>query len=70
MIALARNLGFNVVAEGIETEDQLAYLHALSCDKGQGYLLSKPRSAEDITKMLQNKVLFDSKSLNYSSADV
>lgn len=70
MIALAKNLGFNVVAEGIETEDQLAYLHALSCDKGQGYLLSKPRSAEDITKMLQNKILFDSKSLNYSSADV
>lgn len=70
MITLAKNLGFKVVAEGIETEEQLAYLHALSCDKGQGYFLSKPKPAEEISKILQEKVVFDSALLNYRSVDI
>jgi EAL domain-containing protein (putative c-di-GMP-specific phosphodiesterase class I) len=39
---LARNLGMEVIAEGIETKEQLAQLRALSCRFGQGYLFSKP----------------------------
>ncbi|HYG56515.1 MAG TPA: GGDEF domain-containing phosphodiesterase, partial [Symbiobacteriaceae bacterium] len=42
MIDLARALGLEVVAEGIETELQLDVLRALGCGKGQGYLLSRP----------------------------
>ena len=54
IITLARNLGMEVVAEGIETEEQLGQLKALSCDYGQGYLLSKPVTAEAATALLQN----------------
>jgi diguanylate cyclase (GGDEF)-like protein len=39
---LARNLGMEVVAEGVESEDQLACLKALNCEYAQGYLFSKP----------------------------
>jgi EAL domain-containing protein (putative c-di-GMP-specific phosphodiesterase class I) len=42
---LARNLGMEVIAEGIETKEQLAQLRALSCRFGQGYLFSKPVEA-------------------------
>ncbi len=43
--ALAWNLSMNVVAEGIETQQQLSHLRALGCDYGQGYLFSKPVDA-------------------------
>jgi diguanylate cyclase (GGDEF)-like protein/PAS domain S-box-containing protein len=46
IITLARSLGMEVVAEGIETESQLAQLKALECERGQGYYFSKPMSAE------------------------
>ena len=42
IIALARTLGMATLAEGIETEDQMAMLRALGCDFGQGYLFSRP----------------------------
>jgi diguanylate cyclase (GGDEF)-like protein/PAS domain S-box-containing protein len=54
IITLARNLSMEVVAEGIETEDQLGQLKALACDYGQGYLLSKPLDAEKAGALLQN----------------
>ncbi len=46
ILALARQLGLQVVAEGIETPEQLECLRALGCDYGQGYLLSKPLPPE------------------------
>jgi EAL domain-containing protein (putative c-di-GMP-specific phosphodiesterase class I) len=42
IIAVANTLGKEVVAEGIESEQQYRQLEALGCDYGQGYLLSKP----------------------------
>ncbi|MDQ3289333.1 MAG: EAL domain-containing protein [Pseudomonadota bacterium] len=42
ILALARALGMNVVAEGIETEEQRSALLALGCEYGQGYLLGRP----------------------------
>ena len=51
IVALAQNLGMDVVAEGVETEDQLALLRKLECEKGQGFLFSTPvnvRTAEEL----------------------
>ncbi len=50
---LARNLGMKVIAEGIETKEQLAQLRALSCEFGQGYLFSKPLDAELVAALMQ-----------------
>ena len=51
-IALAHGLNLRVVAEGIETEDQLGQLAELNCDLGQGYLFSKPVGAEQFGSYL------------------
>ena len=52
IIALAQGLQFKVVAEGVETEDQLTSLKQLQCDEMQGYLFCKPLPAEAFGKML------------------
>ena len=52
-IAMAHGLKLKVVAEGIETEEQLAMLKEMNCDLGQGYLLGKPMPEEDFTKILE-----------------
>ena len=52
VIALAHSLGLNVVAEGVETEEQMQYLHFLDCDQIQGFFFAKPMSAEDVTRFL------------------
>jgi diguanylate cyclase (GGDEF)-like protein len=46
IVKLAQNLKMQVVAEGIETADQLAQLNQLNCEYGQGYFFSKPLNAE------------------------
>jgi diguanylate cyclase (GGDEF)-like protein len=46
-VTLAESLGLTVVAEGVETVDQLEYLHQLGADYAQGYLLSKPVELDD-----------------------
>ena len=48
MLTLGRTLGHKVIAEGIETQDQLAMLRELGVHEGQGFLLSRPMSAEQI----------------------
>jgi len=53
VIALARNLGLQVVAEGIETKEQRNALASLGCDFGQGYLFAKPMSAVDLREYLE-----------------
>lgn len=51
-IALAHNLGMSVVAEGIETAQQLALLKSYGCDYGQGYFFARPLPAVDATELL------------------
>lgn len=51
-IALAHSLNLTVVAEGIETADQLTQLAALQCEFGQGYLFSRPIDPSEFTKFL------------------
>jgi PAS domain S-box-containing protein len=52
IIVLARALGLEIVAEGIETEDQKGFLNELHCTYGQGYFFSKPLSAEAMGEWL------------------
>jgi len=52
-IDLAHNLGLNVVAEGVETEEIYDLLRMLSCDTVQGYYLAKPAQAATITSQLE-----------------
>ncbi|GAB7530790.1 GGDEF and EAL domain-containing protein [Pseudomonas sp. 3A(2025)] len=52
VIAMAHNLKLKVVAEGIETAEQLAFLRRHRCDVGQGYLFDKPISGKDLIEQL------------------
>lgn len=53
IIAMAHNLHLSVLAEGVENELQFAFLREQKCDEMQGYLYSKPLSAEEIKPWLQ-----------------
>ncbi len=55
IVSLAKNLKMRTIAEGIETESQLAILQNLGCDYGQGYLMSKPLPTDAIEKLLYQK---------------
>jgi diguanylate cyclase (GGDEF)-like protein/PAS domain S-box-containing protein len=52
--SLAKNLGMDVVAEGIETEGQWALLHRLACGYGQGYYFSKPLEDSAARKLIES----------------
>lgn len=52
VIGMAHNLGLKVVAEGVETEEQIAFLSANGCDEAQGYYFARPRPAGEITEWL------------------
>lgn len=52
IIALAHSLGLQVIAEGVENEDQLQFLRAHGCEQAQGYLWGKPLAVGQITQLL------------------
>jgi len=54
IIAMAHSLNLEVVAEGIETEEQLSFLRENECDAFQGYYFSRPVSATVMTKILED----------------
>ena len=53
IIQLGRSLGMQVIAEGVETAEQEAYIIAQGCDEGQGYLYSKPLPPRDLLQYLK-----------------
>jgi diguanylate cyclase (GGDEF)-like protein len=55
MIDLGGTLGLRVVAEGIETPDQLDFLRTIGCEQGQGYLFAKPLGAPELERFLREK---------------
>jgi EAL domain-containing protein (putative c-di-GMP-specific phosphodiesterase class I) len=55
IIALAHNLKLDVIAEGVETEEQLDYLRRHGCDQIQGYYFSRPLAAEDFEQLLRQQ---------------
>ena len=54
IISLAKLLGHRVIAEGVESTDQLAFLKSLGCDEIQGYLFSPAVPPEEFALMLKN----------------
>ena len=57
ILQLARSLSMGVVAEGVETKDQLARLTAMGCECGQGYYFSKPMDADSAQRLIRDKEL-------------
>ena len=57
MVNLSQRLGVGVIAEGVETEYQLAQLKQLGCEYGQGYLLSMPLESKEVVKLLKETKL-------------
>ncbi|BFM50202.1 EAL domain-containing protein [Marinomonas sp. THO17] len=55
IIELGRSLGLEVIAEGVETEQQKKHLLALGCELGQGYLFAKPMPLEKVIAWVKNK---------------
>jgi len=53
IVTLARNLGIEVIAEGVETAEQLAQLRALGCQHVQGFLFSRPVAGDAVTPLME-----------------
>ena len=53
IITMAHSLNLKVIAEGVETAEQMAFLQSRQCDEGQGFLFGQPVQAETLTEILQ-----------------
>ncbi|MHB1404918.1 MAG: putative bifunctional diguanylate cyclase/phosphodiesterase [Desulfitobacteriaceae bacterium] len=56
VVALAKSLQYKVIAEGVETHGQFAFLQKTNCDEVQGYLFGKPVPAEDFERLFSNSL--------------
>jgi diguanylate cyclase (GGDEF)-like protein/PAS domain S-box-containing protein len=54
IISMGRSLGLRVIAEGVETQEELAFLQAQQCEEAQGYYFARPLPPERIVKLLEN----------------
>jgi diguanylate cyclase (GGDEF)-like protein len=55
IVALAHSLQHKVIAEGVETQEQLTFLKSLDCDEMQGFYVSRPVPATEVVKFLENR---------------
>lgn len=55
IVSMGRNLRLTVLAEGVETVEQLSLLRKMGCDMAQGYLFSRPLPAEQVTDLLRRQ---------------
>ena len=53
IVSLARSLGIRIIAEGVETREQLRFFLARGCNTIQGYFYSRPLPAEELEKLLE-----------------
>lgn len=58
VVSLAQNMELDVIAEGVETEEQRQFLHSIGCFSIQGYLLSRPLSIHEFNEFLRNRQSF------------
>lgn len=56
IILMAQSLGLEIVAEGVETKEQLDFLEALGCDYYQGYFFSKPLPEQEFERLLERNL--------------
>ena len=68
IISLGRALNLTVVAEGVETAEQEAFLRAHNCDEIQGYLISRPVPADEFAAFLANHTLMELKAVSTQAA--
>ncbi len=68
IVALAWNLGMDVVAEGVETNKQMYQVKSLKCDFGQGYLFSKPLDSQMAETLIATQVRINQNSTNLAKA--
>jgi EAL domain-containing protein (putative c-di-GMP-specific phosphodiesterase class I) len=54
IVMLTQGLGMGVIAEGVETEEQLASLRALGCEYGQGFLVSRPLDSQAMSELIHH----------------
>ena len=59
IVTLARDLGMDVIAEGVETAEQLAQLRTLECEYGQGYFISRPLDSEAAAALMAEALAVD-----------
>ena len=55
IVSMARKLNLGSLAEGVETEDQAAFLSGVGCDEIQGFLISPPLPADEVAKCLDRE---------------
>ena len=68
IVSMAHALGMSVVAEGVETAQQLAILQALECNEVQGYFIAKPMPADAMLALMEKRFLFKTtKLLDYKT---
>ena len=63
IVSMAHALGMSVVAEGVETGEQLAILQALECNEVQGYFIARPMPAGDMLTLMEKRFLFKAPAL-------
>jgi len=57
IISMGRSLNLRVIAEGVETQEQLDFLKAHRCDEAQGYFFSRPVPPQELVKFLETQLI-------------